>query len=118
MIGSSAVADRVREAVLAVEGVAGLHAGTFGDVATYLPGRRVSGVRTGKAGVEVHVVVYLDADVRYVAHAVRAAAVAQLERPLPCTVVVEDVVAPEIGDAVGPVAVRAREVNAPETRES
>ena len=118
MIGSSAVADRVREAVLAVEGVAGLHAGTFGDVATYLPGRRVSGVRTGKAVVEVHVVVYLDADVRYVAHAVRAAAVAQLERPLPCTVVVEDVVAPEIGDAVGPVAVRAREVNAPETRES
>lgn len=37
-------ADRVAEAVLAVPGVAGLNGGAFGEVATYLPGRRVVGV--------------------------------------------------------------------------
>ncbi|WP_205739614.1 hypothetical protein [Georgenia sp. SYP-B2076] len=51
------LADAVAAAVLAVPGVARLHAGAFGEVATYLPGRRVPGVRIGPGGVEVHVVV-------------------------------------------------------------
>ncbi|MFD4183444.1 hypothetical protein ACFWPB_20405, partial [Rhodococcus sp. NPDC058514] len=37
-------ADLIADAVLAVPGVAGLHGGMFGEVATYLPGRRVLGV--------------------------------------------------------------------------
>ena len=50
-------ADVVAAAVLAVPGVARLHQGAFGEVATYLPGRRVPGVRLRPDGVEVHVVV-------------------------------------------------------------
>ncbi|MFH5821108.1 hypothetical protein [Georgenia sp. AZ-5] len=50
-------ADAVAAAVLAVPGVARLHTGAFGEVGTYLPGRRVAGVRIRPDGVEVHVVV-------------------------------------------------------------
>ena len=38
-------ADVVAAAVRSVPGVAGLHAGMFGEVGTYLPGRRVAGIR-------------------------------------------------------------------------
>lgn len=51
------LADAVAAAVLAVPGVARLHSGGFGEVATYLPGRRMPGVRIRPGGVEVHVVV-------------------------------------------------------------
>ncbi|MGI8523440.1 MAG: hypothetical protein ACR2K3_09060 [Nocardioides sp.] len=50
-----------------------LHAGAFGEVATYLPGRRVSGVRVTGALTEVHVVVDLGAPVLTTAEAIRAA---------------------------------------------
>ena len=50
-------AEAVAQAVLAVPGVARLHQGAFGEVGTYLPGRRVPGVRIRPDGVEVHVVV-------------------------------------------------------------
>jgi hypothetical protein len=40
-----APADAVAAAVLAHPGVARLHGGAFGTVASYLPGRRVIGVR-------------------------------------------------------------------------
>lgn len=43
-------------AVQGCAGVASLSAGTFGEVATYLPGRRVRGVRLTDETVEVHVV--------------------------------------------------------------
>ncbi|MFB9376660.1 hypothetical protein ACFFKU_04395 [Kineococcus gynurae] len=51
--------EAVGAAVLTVPGVARLHGGPFGEVATYLPGRRVTGVRLGDGTgpVEVHVVV-------------------------------------------------------------
>ena len=39
------LADSIAAAVLAVPGVAALHPGMFGEVGTYLPGRRVTGVR-------------------------------------------------------------------------
>ncbi|WP_221934933.1 hypothetical protein [Georgenia yuyongxinii] len=51
------LADAVAAAALAVPGVARLHAGALGEAATYLPGRRVPGVRIRPGGVEVHVVV-------------------------------------------------------------
>ncbi|MFI2105313.1 hypothetical protein ACH436_18625 [Isoptericola sp. NPDC019693] len=50
-------AARVRAAALAVPGVATLTAGRFGEIATYLPGGRVPGVRIDDDGVHVHVVV-------------------------------------------------------------
>lgn len=66
-------ADRLAEIVLAQPGVAGLHRGQFGEVATYLPGRRVSGIRIGDDAVEIHLVVTTDQPVWDVADAVRLA---------------------------------------------
>ncbi len=83
-------ADRIAAAVLAVPGVAGLHAGSFGEVATYLPGRRVTGVRIGRDAVDVHVSVGIDVPIRPTAAAIRRA-VAALSA-LPINVTVEDVV--------------------------
>lgn len=64
-------ADLIAAAVREVPGVAGLHGGTFGEVGTYLPGRRVAGVRTGDAYTEVHVAVFFDVAVADVAERVR-----------------------------------------------
>ena len=47
---------RSSAAVLSVPDVHDLHGGAFGEVATYLPGRRVPGVRLTDDGVELHVV--------------------------------------------------------------
>lgn len=74
--GTDEVADSVRAAVLALPGVADLHTGAFGEVATYLPGRRVEGVRVRADRTEVHVVVEWGASALEVADAVRAAATA------------------------------------------
>ncbi|WP_369054246.1 Asp23/Gls24 family envelope stress response protein [Kineococcus terrestris] len=100
------LADDLAGAVLAVPGVVRLHAGALGEVATYLPGRRVTGVRlpdaalrgAGPGGppVEVHVVLGLDAPVREVAcdvHAAAAAVLAAAAVPAPVAVHVEDVAA-------------------------
>lgn len=70
------IADSVRAAVLALPGVADLHTGAFGEVATYLPGRRVEGVRVRADRTEVHIVVEWGASALEVADAVRAAATA------------------------------------------
>lgn len=48
--------DGIAELVLACPGVAGLSGGPFGAAATYLPGRRVPGVRLDGPALEVHVV--------------------------------------------------------------
>lgn len=50
------LAGRIAAAALDVDSVAGLHAGRFGEVATYLPGQRITGVRVGET-IEVHIVV-------------------------------------------------------------
>lgn len=87
-------ADLVAAAALAVPGVVRLHAGAFGEVGTYLPGRRVVGVKTGAGLTEVHVVLAGDAPVLPVADLVRAAV-----RPLvstPVDVFVEDLDPPEL----------------------
>ncbi len=71
--GSSEVADLVATATRSVPGVNDLHAGAFGEVATYLPGRRVTGVRIGESVTEVHVVVEMGAPVLATAESIRAA---------------------------------------------
>lgn len=48
--------DAIAAAVLACPTVAGLSGGVAGEVATYLPGRRVTGLRVDDATVTVHVV--------------------------------------------------------------
>ena len=65
--------DQIAERVRQVQGVADLWGGVTGEVATYLPGRRVTGVRMGDAITEVHVVVAMGTPVLATAAAVRAA---------------------------------------------
>lgn len=91
-------ADTVAAAVLAVEGVAGLHAGMFGEVGTYLPGRRVPGVRIADDVTEVHVTLFFGAPVRETAARIRSA-VAPLVASGRVDVMVEDVVAPAAASA-------------------
>jgi uncharacterized RDD family membrane protein YckC len=74
-------AELVRDAVSAVPGVVRLHGGLLGEVATYLPGRKVAGVRIGPRIVDVHVVVVEGADLRAVAAAVHRAATAVVGLP-------------------------------------
>ncbi|MEV3900716.1 hypothetical protein AB0K11_00165 [Mycobacterium sp. NPDC050551] len=83
-------ADTVAALTRAVPGVAGLHAGMFGEVATYLPGRRVSGIRFTDMGLEVHIVVWADAPVRRTATLVREAVAAAVPG-VPVDVTVEDI---------------------------
>ena len=72
--GSGEIADAVRAAVLAVPGVADLHSGSYGEVATYLPGRKVQGVRMRAERAEVHVVLDWGSPALATADAVRRAA--------------------------------------------
>ena len=82
--------DAVAERVGSCPSVARLAGGAFGEVATYLPGRRVRGVRVADGQVEVHVVARWDRPVPEVAAEVRRAA-SPLAAGLPITVCVDDV---------------------------
>ncbi len=82
-------ADLIAARVLGVPGVAGLHGGEFGEVATYLPGRRVLGVRLTDPGCAVHIVVAYPNNVVDVADAVHHAVAPLIAGPV--TVTVEDV---------------------------
>lgn len=85
-------ADRVAASVLAVPGVHDLHGGVLGEVATYLPGRRVNGVRLREDGTQVHLVLSWDAPVAITTAAVRDQVAAIV--PGAVHVTVEDVAAP------------------------
>ena len=82
-------AEVVAAAVLAVPGVVGLHGGRFGELGTYLPGRRVVGVRIDDEGTEVHVVVSDRVPVPHTAAQVQRAVSAVA--PMPVRVHVEDI---------------------------
>ena len=69
--------------------VAGLAPGTGVEVATYLPGRRVAGIRVHEAGIEVHVSVRYGPALPEVAAEIRRA-VAPLAGNLPVLVFVDD----------------------------
>lgn len=64
--------EEVAEEVLAVPGVAGLTAGPFGDLSTYLPGRRVPGVRRRGGLLEIAVVLAWGASADLVGRLIRA----------------------------------------------
>ena len=82
-------AEAVAAAVLAVPGVVRLHGGRFGELGTYLPGRRVTGVRLDDEGTEVHIVVSDLVPVPDTAARVRRAVSAIA--PMPVRVHVEDI---------------------------
>jgi hypothetical protein len=61
--------------VAACPGVVALSAGPSGTIATYLPGRRIVGVRTQEARVEIHVIGQWDVPVPTLAADIRASLV-------------------------------------------
>jgi len=67
------VLERVRAAIVSVPGVAGLHSGAFGEVATYLPGERLVGIRRTKTGIDVHITALFGYSLSEVAENVRRA---------------------------------------------
>jgi len=87
--------DRIAAAVLACPLVAGLHGGRFGEAATYLPGRRVAGIRVTATEVFVHVTGRYPATVRQIGDAVQACAGTHTA-DLPLTVTVEDLDLPTV----------------------
>ncbi|MFC4605013.1 hypothetical protein [Rhodococcus kronopolitis] len=87
-------AERIAALVLGVPGVAGLHGGQFGEVATYLPGRRVSGVTLTDTACAIHIGVSYPANVVDVAARVRTALAAEVTVPVHVTI--EDVEPAEV----------------------
>ncbi len=86
------LADQVAAAILTVRGVTGLHGGMFGETATYLPGRRVPGVRLTEDVTDIHLTLTYGAPVFATAQQVRTAVAALV--PGPVNVTVEDVAPP------------------------
>lgn len=84
--------DVVAALVMGVPGVVELHPGRFGEVATYLPGRRVAGVKLAGDRVEVHVVLAFGLPIRAVAHEIHAVVAAVVD--VPVQVFIEDLAAP------------------------
>ena len=82
-------ADEIAALVLAVPDVTRLHAGRFGEVATYLPGRRVTGVKLGDELIEVHVVVAGQVPVRQTAQVIHERVATVVATPV--HVFIEDV---------------------------
>lgn len=80
------VVDDIAHAVLAVPGVEDLHRGVHGEVATYLPGRRVNGIRLRESGCEIHVVLAWDSAVAGSSERIRAAARPWVTGPIDVTV--------------------------------
>jgi hypothetical protein len=85
------LAERVAAAVRAVPTVHDLHGGVFGEVATYLPGRRVGGVKLTERGCEIHLAAVASVPLADTVAAVRAAVAPLVDGPV--DIVVEDVVA-------------------------
>jgi len=93
--------DAVAEAALSCPQVARMSGGLVGEVATYLPGRSVAGVRVTDDEVEVHIVARWSEDLPKVADTVRRA-VKPHTGALPTSVYVEDIEVPGAsGDPVG-----------------
>jgi len=84
-------ADEIAALVLGVPDVVRLHAGRFGEVATYLPGRRVTGVKLGDDLIEVHVVITGQVPVQQTAQAIHEAVATLVAMPV--HIFVEDVAA-------------------------
>jgi hypothetical protein len=85
--------EAVAAAALGCPLIAGLAGGRLGEIATYLPGRRLVGVRELEGTVEVHVVARWGTPLPRVADVVRAA-VAPYAGGRPVAVFVDDIEVP------------------------
>ena len=90
--------DAIARAVRSCATVADLSTGAVGEVATYLPGRRVAGIRISEDGIDVHVVGRFGPTMEAIGGEVRAAAgAAAFGRPV--SVYIDD-----LADPAGPAA--------------
>lgn len=89
-------AEAVAERAAGCRSVARLSPGPVGEVATYLPGRRVEGVRLAGGQIEVHVVARWGVRVPDLAAEVRAG-VGSIAAGFPIDVHVDDVDVPDDG---------------------
>lgn len=87
-------AEAIAVAVQRCEGVSRLYGGVGGEIATYLPGRRVPGVRVAERHVEVHVVGRYGPSMAAIAAEVRAAVTAVVPFFVTVDVVIEDLDVP------------------------
>ncbi|HEY0807419.1 MAG TPA: hypothetical protein VGD84_20305 [Pseudonocardiaceae bacterium] len=87
-------AVRIAVAVAGCPAVARLHGGAHGEVATYLPGTRVTGVRAMDHEIAVHVVGVWPATLAEIAGQVRTAA-GPFTAAIPVSVTVEDLELPD-----------------------
>jgi hypothetical protein len=94
--------DAIAAATLTAPSVAGLSGGLAGEVATYLPGRRVAGVRAEPDSVEVHVIARYGTALTDVATEVRRAVAKASPGLSRIDVVVADVQDPFAADPVPP----------------
>ena len=85
--------EKVAAAALGCPLIADLSGGRFNEVATYLPGRRIPGVRSADGEIEIHVVARWGVPLPEVADAVRAAVMPHSEG-LPVSVFVDDIELP------------------------
>jgi uncharacterized alkaline shock family protein YloU len=83
--------DAIAAAIATCPSVSGLSGGIAGEIATYLPGRRVAGVRSRPGAVEVHVVARYGSTLPAIDAEVRGAVQAAVPGPLRVDVVVADV---------------------------
>lgn len=93
-------AVRIAAAVAGCPAVARLHGGAYGEVATYLPGVLVTGVRAGDEVIAVHVTGVWPATLAEIASQVRAA-VEPFGGAIPVSVTVEDLELPGAERAPG-----------------
>lgn len=101
--GPEVLADAIAQRVLDHPSVAHLHGGPFGTVASYLPGRRVVGVRVDEAdgSVDLSVAVWVGAPLLPVVAELRHR-VAEVAGPVRVNVTVADLHSPEEDDLDGP----------------
>jgi len=103
VVAPVSAADLIGAALRRCASVASLHGGRSGAVATYLPGRRVTGVRITPTAVFVHLTGAYPAPVAVIDAEVRSAVRPHLAG-LALTITIEDYVA---GDAAHPASARA-----------
>jgi hypothetical protein len=96
-------AEAIAAAVQDIPSVAALGGGGVTQVATFLPGKRVVGVRVGENTVEVHVTARYGVPLHDLAESVRAAA-ALHAGGLPVNVSIDDLEIPGLDPPDGPVA--------------
>ncbi len=94
-------ADQIAAVASGCSLVAGMHGGRFGEAATYLPRRRVVGVRVTPTELDVHVGGRYPATVAEVDSQLRAA-LAPYRGDLPLSITIEDYAPPQSYLAVQP----------------